>query len=437
MKRKFFTLLTIVIIFVLAACAPAADEPAAQAEEPAAEAPAEEAAADEPAAEEAGEPQVVGSIKVGASLSETGKYATVGLDVRQGYDLWADYVNDELGGINIGGDLYTVEMIYYDDESDADTSTQLTEQLISEDEVDFILGPYGSSLTMATSTITEQHGVIMIEANGAAETIFDRGYKYVFGVLSPAGYYSKAAMDALAAAGAETLVIAFEDNAFSIAIKNGVVHWADELGFNILAIEAYPNGESASAVFDPIMTKFKALSPDAYINAGHLNDGIAARASAQSLGFCPGGSFFMASANFPAFNTELGDAAEYAGGSTQWQETMSYDGLYLGSPEDFYDRYVGRYDMTPTYQAAESAAAGFVLQYALEQAGTTETEAVRQALLDMDIQTFYGDINFSETGANVAHAMAAGQILDGKFQIVYPPEAAVAEFVYPDPNCAE
>ena len=114
---------------------------------------------------------------------------------------------------------------------------------------------------------------------------------------------------------------------------------------------------------------------------------------------------------------------------------MSYDGLYLGTPDDFYQRYVGRYDMEPTYQAAESAAAGFVLQYALEQAGTTETEAVRQALLDMDIMTFYGAINFDDTGKNTAHAMAAGQIIDGQFQVVWPKESAVADFVYPDPSC--
>jgi branched-chain amino acid transport system substrate-binding protein len=55
----------------------------------------------------------------------------------------------------------------------------------------------------------------------------------------------------------------------------------------------------------------------------------------------------------------------------------------------------------------------------------------------MDIMTFYGAINFDETGKNVAHAMAAGQVLDGKFQIVWPPEAAVEEFVYPDPTCSE
>ncbi len=424
-------LLILVLAFALAACAPAATP------EPTPVPPTEEEAMpEEPTAEEMAEPEVVGTIKIGAALSETGRYATVGLDVRQGYFLWADYVNEELGGINIGGDLYTVELILYDDESDADTAIRLVEQLISEDEVDFILGPYGSSLTMATSTVTEQNGVIMIEANGAAETIFDRGYRYVFGVLSPASFYSKAAVEALADAGAETLVVAFEDEAFSIAIKDGVVKWADELGLEVLLIESYPQGNTDSAIFDPIMTKFKAANPDAYINAGHLNDGIAARASARSLDFCPGGMFFMASANFPAFVEELGENSEYAGGSTQWQETMSYDGLYIGGPQDFYDRYFGKYGMVPTYQAAESAAAGFTLQYALEQAGTTDTEAVRQALLDMDIMTFFGAINFDDTGKNVAHAMAAGQIIDGKFQIIWPPEAAVAEFVYPDPTCS-
>lgn len=441
MKGKiviFLSLLMVASLF-LAACGGGATEeppPPEPTEEPMPEEVPEEPTEEAMPEEVPEEPQVVGTIKIGAALSETGNYATIGLDVRQGYMLWADYVNEELGGINVGGDLYTVELIFYDDESDADTANKLIEQLISEDEVNFILGPYGSSLTMATSTITEQYGVIMIEANGAAETIFDRGYKYVFGVLSPASYYSKAAVEALDSAGAETLVVAFEDEAFSIAIKDGVLKWADEYGLEVLLVESYPKANTDSALFDPIMTKFKAVSPDGYINAGHLNDGIAARSSAQSLGFCPGAMFFMASANVPAFVNELGEKAEYAGGSTQWQETMSYQGMYIGTPQEYYDRYVGKYDMEPSYQSAESTAAGFALQYALEQAGTLETEAVRQELLDMDIMTFYGAINFDETGKNVAHAMAAGQVLDGKFQIVWPPEAAVADFVFPDPSCS-
>jgi len=425
----FFSLLLIILSVLLVACQSAATEAPAEPTEAMAE-PTEAMA--EPTEAMPMENKV---LKIGAALSETGTYATVGQHVRQGYMLWRDWVNDELGGIDIGGEKYNVELILYDDESDADTANNLIERLISEDEVDFILGHYGSGLTMATSTVTEQNQVIMIEANGSAETIFDRGYKYVFGVLSPASYYSKAAVEAAQSAGAKSIVVAFEDEAFSIAIKDGVVKWADELGLDMLLIESYPKGNTDSAIFDPIMTKFKAANPDVYINAGHLNDGIAARASAKSLDFCPAAMFFMASANFPEFATELGADAEYAGGSTQWQKTMSYQGMYLGTPQQFYDRYVEKWDMEPPYQAAESAAAGFALQYALEQAGTTETEAVRQALLDMDIMTFFGAINFDETGKNVAHAMAAGQVLDGEFQIIWPPDAAVADFVYPDPSC--
>ncbi|MDX1377615.1 MAG: amino acid ABC transporter substrate-binding protein [Anaerolineales bacterium] len=437
MKRSVFSIFTVLVLMglILSACGPSAPAATDEPGEPAAP-----GATDEPApagTDEPSEPQFAGTIKIGAALSETGTYATIGLDVRQGYLLWVDYVNDELGGINVGGEMYNVELILYDDESDADTATKLIEQLISEDEVDFIFGPYGSSLTVATSTITEQYGVLMIEANGAAETIFDRGYKYVFGVLSPASYYSKAVIEALADAGAETLVIAYEDEAFSIAIRDGALKWADEYGLEVLMVESYPKANTDSALFDPIMTKFKAANPDAYLNAGHLNDGIAARSAAKSLGFCPGAMIFMSSANVPAFVDELGDQAEYAVGATQWQETMSYQGMYIGTPQEYYQRYVDRYGMDPSYQSAESTAAGFALQYAIEQAGTLETEAVRQELLDMDIMTFYGAINFDETGKNVAHAMGAGQILDGKFQVIWPPEAAVEDFVFPDPTCSQ
>jgi branched-chain amino acid transport system substrate-binding protein len=55
----------------------------------------------------------------------------------------------------------------------------------------------------------------------------------------------------------------------------------------------------------------------------------------------------------------------------------------------------------------------------------------------MDIETFFGAVNFDDTGKNVAHAMAAGQIQDGQFVIVWPPEAAVADFVYPDTSCGQ
>ena len=91
------------------------------------------------------------TITLGAAVSETGKYAREGKDTRQGYDTWLDWVNNDYGGIKVGDECYNVDIIYYDDEGDPDTAATLVEKLITEDEVNFLLGPYSSSLTMSTS----------------------------------------------------------------------------------------------------------------------------------------------------------------------------------------------------------------------------------------------------------------------------------------------
>ena len=67
---------------------------------------------------------------------------------------------------------------------------------------------------------------------------------------------------------------------------------------------------------------------------------------------------------------------------------------------------------------------------AIEQVDTLDSDAVRQALRDLDIVTFYGPINFDETGKNAEKPMAAGQIQNGQFTIVAPTDAAVADFKF-------
>jgi len=106
-----------------------------------------------------------GTIVLGAAVSETGKYAREGEDTRQGYAIWLDWVNNEYGGIQVGDQRYRVELVMYDDESDPDTAANLVEKLITEDEVDFLLGPYSSGLTMAASATAEAYGMIMVEGN--------------------------------------------------------------------------------------------------------------------------------------------------------------------------------------------------------------------------------------------------------------------------------
>ena len=106
-------------------------------------------------------------IKIGAAVSETGRYTEEGRHTREGYLLWEDWVNNEYGGIDVGGDRYKVELIMYDDKGEADTTANLVEQLIDEDEVDFLLGPYSSTLTKPTIEVAEARGVILVEGSGS------------------------------------------------------------------------------------------------------------------------------------------------------------------------------------------------------------------------------------------------------------------------------
>jgi branched-chain amino acid transport system substrate-binding protein len=378
--------------------------------------------------EEMAEPEFAGTIVLGAAVSDTGRYAREGQDTRQGYDLWLDWVNNEKGGIQVGDELYNVEIIYYDDEGDADTAANLVERLITEDEVDFLLGPYSSGLTMSTSAIAEKYGVIMVEGNGASESIFERDFSNIFAVLTPAGNYTQSALKSLADLGAESVVIAYEDTAFPTSVGQGAERWAEEYGLEVLAVETYP---VEVADVSAIMTKFRDLDPDVFVGGGHFNDALLFVRAAEELGFTPDAMVITVGPSNPDFAAEVGTSANYIIGPTQWEATMSWEDEWFGTPADFAARYEEMWGEPPTYQAAESAATPLALMAAIENAGSLDPDAVRQALYDLDIMTFYGPINFDDTGKNAAKPMGAIQIQDGVINVVAPEEAAVADLLYP------
>ena len=242
--------------------------------------------------------QFDGTLVLGAAVSETGKYAREGKDTRQGYGVWLDWVNNEYGGIKVGDKTYEVELVMYDDEGDPDTAANLVEKLITEDKVDFLLGPYSSGLTMSTSAIAEQYGVIMVEGNGASESIFERGFENIFAVLTPAGNYTQSALKALADQGATTVAIAYEDTAFPTSVATGAQKWAEEYGYEIVAVETYPKDV---ADVSAIMTKFRDLDPDVFVGGGHFNDALLFVRAAKELDWTPQGMVITVGPSNPTF----------------------------------------------------------------------------------------------------------------------------------------
>ena len=343
-------------------------------------------------------------------------------------------MNNEYGGIKVGNERYRVELVMYDDEGDPDTAARLVEKLINEDRVDFLLGPYSSFLTQSASAIAEKYGKIMIEGNGAAQPLFERGFQNLFAVLTPALNYTRSALQLLVEKGAKTVVIAYEDTAFPTSVADGAQSWAAEYGLEVLGVETYPvNVADVSG----IMSKFKELEPDIFVGGGHFNDAVLFIRAAKELDFNPKAMVITVGPSNPKLIEEVGADSEYVIGPTQWEASMSYADDYFGTAAEYAARYQKMWGEPPTYQAAESTATALALHIAIEQAASLDTDAVRTALRNLDVVTFYGPINFDEKGRNAGKPMGAIQIQDGQILVVAPTNAAVADLNYPAPPWKE
>jgi branched-chain amino acid transport system substrate-binding protein len=375
------------------------------------------------------------TITFGAAISITGKTAKEGEYTRDGYQFAIDKINDA-GGVKVGGKTYKLALKYYDDETKPERTAQLIEKLINEDKVNLLLGPYGSSPTGTAAPIAERYKIPMVEANGAAESVFSKGYKYSFMILSPAKLYLRGIIDAVRAKdpAVKTVAILGENESFSKEVAQGAAEYAKEKGMEVVYDELYPsNAQDLSA----LLTAIKGKNPHVILGSGHLQDSLLIVKQARDLNVSPRAMGFSVGPSSPEFRANLGKSADYVFGATQWTEALRYNGDDpWKTPKAFGDAFRAKhpdYKSIP-YQVAESAVAVIAYQRAIEKAGTLDATKVRDALAAIDLATFYGRVKFDSRGVNVFKPMAVEQYQsDGNKYTVWPADVAEKAALYPMP----
>ncbi|MEM7120760.1 MAG: amino acid ABC transporter substrate-binding protein [Pseudomonadota bacterium] len=375
------------------------------------------------------------TITLGSAISLTGKYSTNGEHTQRGYDLAVDMINQN-GGVQVGDTTYMLEIIYYDDESTPARGAQLAERLINQDGVEFMLGPYSSGLTKAIAPVTEQYGIPMVEANGASISLFKEGYRYLFAVLSTTEQYLASAVDLAAQLAEEEgrteplrLAAVFENDPFSQDIRAGVLADAERLGIEVIIDDKLPPELNDMA---PTLAAVKQLNPDILVVSGHAKGAALAIKQIEEMRVdVP--MLAITHCDSADIIGIYGDAAEYTLCASQWAPTLTYSDDLFGSAGDFATLFEETYGYAPPYQAAESAAAVQVFADAFERAGSLDKDAVRDALSETEMETFYGNIKFDETGKNIAKPMVLYQVQDGEYVVVAPTEWAASEVRHPTP----
>ena len=379
-----------------------------------------------------------GEITIGSAISLTGKYATNGVHAKNGYEYAITKIKEN-GGVKVGGKCYNFNVIYYDDESKGDRGATLAERLISQDKVQYMLGPYSSGMTKAIAPVTEKYKIPMVEAEGASRSLFNKGYKYLFAVLSTSEQYLASAI-ALAAEKAEEsgkspssvkVAIAVENDPFSLDVRAGVMDDAKSYGMKVTIDEKLPRDLSDMSA---ILTKVKLLKPDVLIVSGHSKG---AATAVRQIG--------EQNIKVPMIAVTHCEAADVTGNfgaaandilcSTQWAETLSYSDPIFGSAAEYEQGFKAAYpeykNKKVPYQTAQATAAVYVYKDAFERANSLDKEKVRDAISATNLKTFYGDIKFSEAGNNIAKPMVLRQIQDGKYNVVAPSAFASHKLNWP------
>ena len=378
------------------------------------------------------------TINLGAAISLTGKYATNGVHTQNGYAFAIDKIREN-GGVKMGDKCYNFKVTYYDDESKGDRAATLAERLINQDGMQYMLGPYSSGMTKAIAPVTEKYGIPMIEAEGASRSLFNKGYKYLFAVLSTSEQYLASAVELAAEKAKEAgkdpsdvkVAIAVENDPFSLDIRAGVLEDAKKYDMNVVIDEKLPRDLSDMTA---ILTKVKLVKPDLLVVSGHSKG---AATAVRQIGEQKISTPMIAMTHCEAADVtgNFGEAANDILCSTQWAETLTYEDPIFGTASNYEKEFKAAYpeyeNKTVPYQVAQASAAIYVFKDAFQRANSLDKDKVRDAISATDMQTFYGPIKFSEAGNNIAKPMVLRQIQDGAYNVVAPTKFASHPTNYP------
>jgi branched-chain amino acid transport system substrate-binding protein len=365
-------------------------------------------------------------VRFGAPLPLTGPLAPEAVKQKQGYDLWAEEAN-KAGGINVGGKRYKVEIVYADYQSNTPRSVQTTEQMITQDKVNFLFGAFGSGAAKAASTVSERYKIPTIAAAASSSQVYDQGYKYLFGTFTPNDTLTTPLTQIVKAKAPDVKKVAIlaRNDLFPLAIAQEMEKAAKANGLEVVYFEKYAiNTLDHSAA----LSQMKALAPQWIFVTGYINDLLLVRKQMVDQQMKAPVVSMIAGPAYQEFIDAAGASAENITSAAWWHPAVRYEGKDIfKSTINYVKLFREKYKSTPDYAQASASAAGALFQLAIEKAGTLDPQKVRDALASLDVVTFYGPVKFGPSGQITSLEPPVFQIQGAKPVVLSPQQIKQGE----------
>jgi len=392
------------------------------------------------------------NVKIGLIYPMTGAIATVGGHAKDAAELAVDIVNGEYPDLdfdlapsaglpNLGG--AKIETVIGNSQGQPEFGRAEAERLITINNVSALLGCYQSSVTKTASQVAERFKTPFVTGISTAPELTERGFKYFFRTTLTDVIFADNFMtffedlNKKKGANIKNIGMFYENTEFGVATLESSEKAAEKHGFNFVSKVKFPFG---SAELDSEVSILKQDQPDFVLSSVMISDLILYIKTAKTVdynvaGMAGFGGGFME----PELVETLGEDANYF----MTRDVFSLDLIdkipLLGEVNKMYkDRYGVNFDGN----SIRAFVGMMVLADAINRAGSTDNEAIRQALTETDIPAdqlivAWKGVKFDEKGQNLLGQGIVRQILDGELKTVWPFELASADIVFPMPKWNE
>jgi branched-chain amino acid transport system substrate-binding protein len=383
-------------------------------------------------------------VAIGVIYPFSGASAQQGIDAQKAYEVAAEIINNkydfdlpmakDAGLPGLGG--AKIRLVFADHQSDPQKGRAETERLITQEKVCAVIGTYQSAVAVTVSQVCERYQIPFLSADNSSPSLHRRGLKFYFRAAPHDEMYSTAMFDffdAMKKKGTkiETLSLFHEDTIFGTDSANAQLKLATDRGYKVLAdIKYRSNSPSLSAE----VQQLKAANADVLMPSSYTTDGILLIKTMAELGY-KANAIVAQDAGFSekALYDAVGDKLEAVISRGTFSLDLAAKRPMVGKINAMFKEKSGKdfNDLT-----SRQFMGLIVMADAINRAKSTDGDKIREALVATDIP---GDITimpwrrikFDAMGQNNDADPVLLQYVGGKFVTIYPPQAAIAEAIWP------
>jgi branched-chain amino acid transport system substrate-binding protein len=381
-------------------------------------------------------------IKIGFSASLTGGLASSGKANLLAQQIWQEQINAK-GGL-LGRQ---VQLVYYDDQSKADTVPGIYAKLIDVDKADLLMGAATNLIVAAMPEIMQRQKLVMVlVALGSNDEFkYPRYFQTAAWGSDAKGVIGRAFFEVAKTITPRPKTVAFvgADAEFSNNVLTGARALAKQEGFDVVYDRTYP---PSTTDYTPIVRAIAAANPDLVFVASYPLDSVGLVRAATEVGLKTqmfGGG--MVGLQYATFLQQLADKVDRVVNYHLYvpAPTMSFPGI-----EEFLKTYQARAPEQGTdplgfYQPPFAYAAMQILEQAVKATGTLDDAKLADYIHKNEFDTIVGKVRFDAKGEwatprllMIQYQNIDGSNLDqyrkpGKAVILYPPQYKDGELQHP------